>query len=177
MIVLIIIFLVMMSFATAMWRQDNRYSSKETNHETVRPALTPWNLVKYKKGRTAFFWFALVALGLCSAIWSISYGNYLDSRAFYSATKEQYASAVVVYADYATIDVDSIAWTDFKYQGYQNEVAFFIKDLRKKVTEYNETIVKKRVFKKNIFFNWLVVSPDPDMVVIKLLGPSGKLTE
>ena len=177
MIIVIVIFLIMMSFATAMWRQDNRYSNKETNHQTVRPGFTPRNLIKYKKSRTAFFWFALVALGLCSAAWGISYKSYLDSKAFYDATREQYASAIEVYTDHATIDVNSIAWTDLKYQGYQNEVASFIKDLRKKVTEYNETIVKKKVFKKNIFFNWLVVSADPDMVVIKLLEPKGTMTD
>lgn len=174
MIILVMIFLVMMSFASAWWRDDNKYKK---GNDVIRPALTPKNLVKYKKTRTVFFWFTLATLGFYFIAWGISYKSYLDSKAFYDATSEQYASAVKVYKDYATIDVNSIAWTDLKYQGYQGEVASFIRDLRKSVTTYNKVIVKKKVLKKNLFFNWIITPADPDMVVIKLLEPKGILSE
>ncbi len=178
MILLILIFIVVLAFAVAIWKDDNKKQVyKENASYTVKPTLTLKNLRTHDQSRAAFFWLTLVAFGFCSIFWGASYKTYLDARAFYSATKEQYASAITVYKDHATIDVQSIAWTDLKYQGYQNEVASFIKDLREKVTEYNETIVKKKVFKSNILFNWLVIAPDPDMVVIKLLNPSGKLVE
>ena len=166
MIIFFAIFVLAMIMAASIWKDANEVQNE-------KPSVTLKNLKTHKKCRQAFFWLALVAFGVNCIPWGMSYKTYLDSRAFYSATKEQYASSITVYKDHATIDVASIAWTDFKYQGYQNEVASFIKDLRKVVTEYNETIVKKRIFKNNILFNWLIIAPDPDMVVIKLLGPSG----
>lgn len=180
MILLILTFVIALACAVAAWKDDNKksvYKEKENKTYTVKPTFTLKNLKTHDQSRSAFFWFTVIALVFCSIFWGASYKTYLDARAFYSATKEQYSSAITVYKGHATIDVQSIAWTDLKYQGYQNEVASFIKDLREKVTEYNETIVKKKVFKSNILFNWFVVAPDPDMVVIKLLNPSGKLTE
>jgi hypothetical protein len=44
-----------------------------------------------------------------------------------------------------------------------------VKTLRSKVTDYNETIVKKRVMKDNILFKWMIIAPDSDMVPINLL--------
>lgn len=98
-----------------------------------------------------------------------SYSNYLDSRAFFSATKEQYRSALTVYEDHATIDVKAASFTDFKYQGYQEQIGHFVKVLRSKVTDYNETIIKKRTMKDNILFKWMIIAPDSDMVPINLL--------
>lgn len=115
------------------------------------------------------------------AIWVIiigflkwwSYGNYVDDRVFFDATREQYTESVRMYKDYALLDVNGAAWTDLKYQGYQENAAAFIKDLRGKVVEYNESILSKRVVKKNIWFNWFITVPDDDMVVIRM-KPDGK---
>lgn len=100
--------------------------------------------------------------------WACSYGTYLDTRSFYSATKEQYHSAIDVYKDHAVIDMGKAAFTDLKYQGYQENVGSFVNDLRDKIIEYNTIIVKKRVMGKNLFFSWLIIEPDDDMVIIKM---------
>jgi hypothetical protein len=60
--------------------------------------------------------------------------------------------------------------TDFKYQGYQENLAKFITTLRYKVVDYNETIVSKRVMERNWFFNWIIVAPDDDMKILKMIS-------
>jgi len=97
-----------------------------------------------------------------------SYGTYLDQRAFYDATVEQYAAAVTMYGDRAVIDVESAAWTDLKYQGYQDNVSDLILDLRKKITSYNIVFVKKDKMHKNPFFSWFIIDLDDDMKLVKM---------
>ncbi len=114
------------------------------------------------------------AVIICSVILTIvfsisigkSYHTYLGDRAFYTATKEQYHSAIKIYADYALIDMGTAAFTDLKYQGYQDNISSFITTLRNRIIEYNISIVKKRVMGKNILFNWLIVKPYDDMLII-----------
>ena len=102
-------------------------------------------------------------------VWIASYDRYLDARTFYDATKEQYSNSVVMYKNYAEIDLQSAAWTDLKYQGYQENIAVFIRELRNKIVKYNSNIISKRVMKVNPLFNWFIVAPDDDMLVIKMI--------
>ena len=112
----------------------------------------------------------------CSIIWSIiialiildSYNSYLTERAFYDATVEQYATAITMYEDKAVIDVESAAWTDLKYQGYQNNVSGLILDLRERIIRYNNNFIVKNKKHDNIFFSWIVVGMDDDMKIIKM---------
>jgi len=60
------------------------------------------------------------------------------------------------------------AFTDLKYQGYQENIGKFINSLRNRVIKYNKAIVSKRVMGSNPFFSWLIIEPDDDMVVIKM---------
>jgi hypothetical protein len=101
-------------------------------------------------------------------IWGFSYDSYVDSRTFYDITREQYASAIVIYKDAAVIDMGKAAFTDLKYNGYQDNVASFIRDLRRRIIKYNTTVQSKRIMKRNIFFSWLIVSPDDDMKLIRM---------
>ena len=110
----------------------------------------------------------LVFFAICVITWGTSYQTYLKARTFYDATQEQYANAVVMYKGYAEIDLQSAAWTDLKYQGYQENIASFIMSLRTRIIEYNANIVSKRVMKANMFFSWFIVAPDDDMLVIKM---------
>ena len=103
-----------------------------------------------------------------AAILGTSYDKYLDERAFYDATVEQYASAVVMYGDMAVIDVESAAWTDLKYQGYQDNVSGLIIALRNRIIKYNNSFVRMNKMHSNPFFSWLVVSMDDDMKLIKM---------
>jgi len=109
---------------------------------------------------------------ICGIFIGDSYHNYLNDRAFYTATKEQYQSAIEIYTDYALIDMGTAALTDLKYQGYQNNISSFITSLRNQIIRYNTSIVKKRVAGKNPIISWFVVEPDDDMLIIKMKKPN-----
>jgi gas vesicle protein len=97
-----------------------------------------------------------------------SYTSYVDIRTKYDATITQYKEAVTMYKGHATIDVKKAALTDLKYQGYQENMASFIKNLRREVTKYNEVLISKRIMKKNWFFNWIIIAPDDDMKILNM---------
>lgn len=121
--------------------------------------------------RVGFGWLigALATLlVVCAFVWSTSYYNYVNARTFYDATREQYIGAMEMYNDYAVIDIDDAAWTDFKYEGYQENMADFIKDLRHRVVRYNETIVSKRIMKESPFLSWMIFAPDEDMKILRM---------
>jgi len=101
-----------------------------------------------------------------------SYTEYVKLRATYDATIEQYASAVEIYQGKAVIDIESAAWTDLKYQGYQKNMGEIIKSLRNKLITYNNNLIQKRIYKKSPFFNWWVVGADPDMKIMSMLAIS-----
>lgn len=123
---------------------------------------------------------SLIAAGIGSVISGIivtlilvmsvlgSYTSYVDIRTKYDATITQYKEAVTMYKGHATIDVKKAALTDLKYQGYQENMASFIKNLRREVTSYNKELISKRVMKKNWFFSWIIVAPDDDMKVLNM---------
>jgi len=117
--------------------------------------------------------FSIVCLALFVHlwIWADSYYDYVDTRTFYDATREQYANSVQMYHDYAEIDVEGasrIVFNDLKYEGYQGNMADFIKKLRREVVDYNEELISKRLMDKTWFWNWLIIAPDDDMKVIKM---------
>jgi succinate dehydrogenase hydrophobic anchor subunit len=97
-----------------------------------------------------------------------SYTNYVDIRTKYDATITQYKEAITMYKDHATIDVGKAAFTDLKYQGYQENMASFIENLRSEITNYNEMLISKRIMKKNWFFSWIIVAPDDDMKILNM---------
>ena len=98
-----------------------------------------------------------------------SYTSYLDIRAQYDAVINQYKGAVTVYADYATLDMEKATFTDFKYQGYQENISKVIVDLRNEIIIYNKVLIKKRILDKNPLFNWLIIAPDKDMKIINIV--------
>jgi len=124
-------------------------------------------------GGAVLSWVILSIFSL--VIIAISYGGYVQIRTMYEATINQYKEAVTMYVNSAVINVEDAAMTDFKYQGYQGNVAEFIKDLRVKVVEYNETLIGKRIMKSNFMFSWLIVAPDDDMKILRLSDSSGDL--
>jgi hypothetical protein len=97
-----------------------------------------------------------------------SYTSYVDIRTSYDATIKRYREAVTVYKDHVQIDVPKASLTDFKYEGYQNNIADFVRDLRRNVVRYNEKLISKRILDKNWFFGALIIAPDDDMKVINL---------
>ena len=99
----------------------------------------------------------------------VSYTTYLDIRAQYDAVISQYRGAVTMYADYATLDVEKATFTDLKYQGYQENIAKVIADLRREIVCYNKVLIQKRIMDKNPVFSWLIIAPDKDMKIINIV--------
>jgi len=148
--------------------QGGRWSTGELVFRTFRDGsvlIAAWNAI------------IVVAVG-CFIM--TSYTSYVNARTFYDATLEQYESAITIYEGKAELHVER-AFTDLKYQGYQESMTKFITDLREKVVEYNKNIISKRIMKKNPFFSWLIVAPDDYMKVVRLLdndkqgGERGKI--
>lgn len=98
----------------------------------------------------------------------LSYSEYISMRSFYDSTIEQYSASIEMYQDKAIIDVESAAWSDLKYQGYQDNIHELIINLRGRIINYNENLISKRVMKKNPFFSWIIVNPDDNMKVLKM---------
>ena len=112
-----------------------------------------------KYGLPAFIACIIIWSLISCFIWAKSYTNYVDMKTFYDVTNEQYTSAIMMYKDKAIIDVDKVSFTDFKYEGYQKEISSFIKELRGKITTYNNMYVSKMILKKNFMFNIYIIAP------------------
>ena len=112
---------------------------------------------------------SVISCVITAIIITSSYISYLDTRAQYDAVINQYKGAVTMYTDYASLDMEKATFTDFKYQGYQENVAGVIIDLRKEIVKYNKVLIKKRLMDKNPFFSWLIIAPDKDMKIINIV--------
>lgn len=123
---------------------------------------------KFKNTMVATLWFSGASLVIFGALSAGSYKTYLDARSFYTSTVEQYATAVDIYGEKAVIDIEAVAFTDFKYKGYQENIAGFVKDLRNEIVKYNKMMVAKMTMDKNPLFSWLIVAPDKDMKLITM---------
>lgn len=122
-------------------------------------------------------------------IYLCSYSSYINARIFHDTTIEQYTQVINIYEEKALkvfknskikkedkvqstiFDSDELnldLHTDIKYTDYQKNMMKLIQNLQDKVTEYNECIISKRIWSKNIFFNWYIVEPDDDLKPLKL---------
>lgn len=127
-----------------------------------------WKNIRLKM---SFAWgipFCCVWGAIVVGIMWASYLTYLNQRAFYDATIEQYATAITMYEDRAVIDIESAAWTDLKYKGYQDNISNLILDLRRSIIRYNKIYVIKTKMDSNILFNWIIIGMDEDMKIIKM---------
>ena len=122
---------------------------------------------KYTKGWIIAL--TCVMIVMITAALGTSYTSYLNARTFYDATVEQYRGAVTMYEDAAALDIEKAAFTDFVYKDYQDNVAFMILTLRRKVVRYNEELISKRIMNKSFMFNWLIIAPDKDMKIIRMV--------
>lgn len=124
--------------------------------------------VKIKHLIKAFGAVIIVSLFVSTATVLISYINYVKTKTTYDTIITQYKGAIELYADKAVLHIDKVFVTDFQYQGYQENMAELVKDLRSSVIGCNKTIIMKRLLGKNILFKGLIVQPDPDMVPINI---------
>ena len=126
------------------------------------------------KGAIIAFIITATFLGtvLTAIITGNSYSSYLENRAFYDATVEQYRGAVEMYKDYALIDMQKTheyVFTDLKYQGYQKYMAEKINELKVRIVSYNRSFILKRVKNASWFFDWYIIANDPDMKIIRMI--------
>jgi hypothetical protein len=98
-----------------------------------------------------------------------SYQSYLNIKADYYGVIAQYGAAVDVYSDKAVINVEKAAFTDFKYEGYQKQMAQMIEALRYKITNYNKIYIKKKTMDKNWIFSWIIIPPDSGMKLLQMI--------
>ncbi len=126
-----------------------------------------WEKQKLVLGWLCPIFSTIVICAVGIANWG-SYSRYVDLRATYDATIEQYATSIEIYGGKAVLDVKSAAWTDLKYEGYQKNIAGFIVDLRKVVSRYNKRLIKQLKYAENWFFSWVVIAPDDDMKIISM---------
>jgi len=139
-----------------------------------------YNIAKASPPSAHPFKVAITAIYVCICLFGTvgtaivvgdSYNSYLGNRAFYDATIEQYRGAVEMYKDYAVIDMSKTrsVFTDFKYQGYQQEISKMILDLRRKIVSYNRSFMLKKIKNASWFFNWYIITNDPDMKIIRMI--------
>lgn len=118
--------------------------------------------------------FAIIYGVITTASLMSSYDSYLDARTYYDNLLAQYKGAITLYEDKAiTLDMESAAkhaLTDMRYQGYQEKMGGFVMDLRKSITKYNSTVIKKHLLKKNFFYGWYIIPPDPDMKTVDIIS-------
>jgi len=161
-ITLAIIFLIGMIIFGYTWNDYNHRPIKERLNKTLGYTMI-W---------AALFAFVYGIVAIVSLIGS--YDSYLDARAYYDNLIAQYKGAIVLYEDKAvSLDMEKAAkyaLTDLRFQGYQEKMGTFVMDLREKVTIYNRCIIKKRLMKKNFFYNWYIIPPDADMKTIDIIG-------
>ena len=147
-----------------------------------------YNIAKASPPSAHPFKVAITAIYVCICLFGTvgtaivvgdSYNSYLGNRAVYDATIEQYRGAVEMYKDYAVIDMKKTgeAFTDFKYQGYQKEIASMIADLRRRIVKYNRSFILKRIKNAHWFFNWYIVANDPDMKIIRMIEERKSMTK
>lgn len=128
---------------------------------------------KFLKNAVGGFIVTAIILGSIPTAFIVgsSYYSYLDNRAFYDATIEQYRGAVELYKDYMVVDIEKTreAFTDFKYQGYQKQIAGMIITLQKRIVKYNKVFIKKKKMNNSWFFNCYIITNDPDMKAIRMI--------
>jgi len=129
---------------------------------------TEKTLASIKRSAPWILFWNSITVSIMLILITVSYFSYVDARTFYDATLEQYSTAIEMYGDKALLDVESAAWTDLKYQGYQENISELIIHLRRKIVNYNETIISKRIMDANPFFSWLIVAPNDNMKIIKM---------
>ena len=101
--------------------------------------------------------------------WMIgSYVSYVNMRSDYDIIVRQYKESVQLYEDKAVLDVNDAALTDFKYEGYQENIGAFVRELRSRVTKYNEMYIGKKIVARSPLFSWIICEPDSDMHLIEL---------
>ena len=107
---------------------------------------------------------------IVAIIIGISYTNYIGLKQ-YNVTIQQYANSINLYSKLTVPNknvTQSLEITDLKYQDYQTSIKKLIQELRRRVVNYNKTLIGKRELGNNIVFSWLIIMPDKNMKTLKM---------
>jgi predicted PurR-regulated permease PerM len=107
---------------------------------------------------------------IVAIIIGISYTNYIGLKQ-YNVTIQQYANSINLYSKLTVPNknvTQSLEITDLKYQNYQTSIKELIQELRRRVVNYNKTLIGKRELGNNIVFSWLIIMPDKNMKTLKM---------
>lgn len=96
-----------------------------------------------------------------------SYHTYVEIRAFYDHVQYQYKDALVIYEEKAILRISEQSFTDFRYEGYQQTLGEFIRELRDQIALYNREYSRKITWKQTIV-GFFIVPPQDDMRPIEL---------
>jgi ABC-type transport system involved in multi-copper enzyme maturation permease subunit len=130
-------------------------------------------------GIVAFIICAIISSIILLIISGVSYGNYIGLKQDL-ATIEQYEQEVKLYTEKGVVEFDKAkisgkALTDLKYQSYQKELSEKLHYLRSKIVNYNNTLISKKLLNSNWYFNWLIIAPDDDMIVLKMSDSTNRI--
>lgn len=98
----------------------------------------------------------------------VSYSNYIEMKSVYEGVVSQYRDSIDIYENKAVVHISGNSFTDFKYKGYQENIADLIKDLRQQITTYNKVFIKKNILADNIIWGTLIFEPDKDMKLLQI---------
>lgn len=110
-----------------------------------------------------------IILGGNTIAFTSSFGTAAKADVIKSGLLAEYKSAVHMYADRAVLNISDITkaniMTDFKYQGYQQNIAKMIRDVREIVREHNEILISKQVYKRSLWFDMYITMPESDKII------------
>lgn len=132
--------------------------------------MSSYNNVRIYNAIIALTMLSVISFIIIAIIVGNSYGNYIGLKQ-YNVTIQQYANSINLYSKLAVPNkniAQSQEITDLKYQNYQTSIKKLIKDLRWRTVRYNEVLIGKRELNNNIVFNWLIITPDENMKILKM---------
>ena len=98
-----------------------------------------------------------IFLFVCGVINYIQYEDAIYKEAFYVLTIKQYRNSIEMYKDEAVLTLNEESFTDFKYQGYQENIMEEIRALKEEIISYNKSLYARPILKKNPFLSWIIV--------------------
>jgi len=107
---------------------------------------------------------AVILIVVMIISWGCSYGSYVDLRTYKDGEILQH-DLKALNAVSQTINADDNLIAESK-DGYYEGLVEGIYDAKRRINDYNRTIIEKKMYGNNIFFGWYVIEPDEDMKVI-----------
>jgi hypothetical protein len=93
-----------------------------------------------------------------------SYGNYIDIKTYRDSKYMQDFSTIMEFNNIISQSRGKQSEiTDLKFQGFQENVAYLIRNHRNNIIKYNERIMGKRIMAKNCLVGFLIFNSEEDM--------------